>query len=75
MREFAVRLDAPVERVIERCASQGVNPGHPLGADYPEHADGLLVALTEQRTRADIDRLVTVLEAAVTAEREAVLQA
>jgi glycine dehydrogenase subunit 1 len=75
VREFAVRLDAPVERVIERCAAQGVNPGYPLGADYPEHADGLLVALTEQRTRADIDRLVTVLEAAVTAEREAVLQA
>ena len=75
VREFAVRLDAPVERVIERCAAEGVNPGYPLGADYPEHADGLLVALTEQRTRADIDRLVTVLDAAVAAEREAVLQA
>jgi glycine dehydrogenase subunit 1 len=72
VREFAVRLDAPVDRVIERCAAQGVNPGYPLGGDYPEFADGLLVALTEQRSKADIDRLVEVLGAAVAAEREAV---
>ena len=65
VREFAVRLDAPVDAVIERCAAQGVNPGYPLGADYPEYEDCLLVAVTEQRTREDIDRLVSVLEGAV----------
>ena len=70
VREFAVRLAAPVERVIERCAAEGVNPGHPLGPDYPEFADGLLVAITEQRSRGDIDRLARALEAAVAAERE-----
>src|SRR3954469_8814162 len=70
VREFAVRLAAPVDRVIERCAAEGVNPGHPLGADYPEFADGLLVVITEQRSRADIDRLASVLGAAVAAERE-----
>jgi glycine dehydrogenase subunit 1 len=69
VREFAVRLAAPVDRVIERCASQGVNPGYPLGADYDEHPDGLLVAITEQRSKADIDRLADVLGAAVAAER------
>jgi glycine dehydrogenase subunit 1 len=69
VREFAVRLDADVERVIEHCAAHGVNPGYPLGRDYPEYADGLLVAITEQRTRADIDRLAQTLQAAV---REAV---
>jgi glycine dehydrogenase subunit 1 len=72
VREFAVRLAAPVDRVIERCAEQGVNPGYPLRADYEEHEDGLLVAITEQRSRADIDRLAEVLGAAVAAEREAV---
>src|SRR3954464_7565017 len=70
VREFAVRIAGDVERVIERCAAEGVNPGHPLGADYPEFADGLLVAITEQRSRADIDRLASVLGAAVAAERE-----
>ena len=34
--------------------------------------DGLLVAITEQRSRADIDRLAQVLGAAVAAEREGV---
>ncbi|CAA9462121.1 MAG: Glycine dehydrogenase [decarboxylating] (glycine cleavage system P1 protein) [uncultured Solirubrobacteraceae bacterium] len=70
VREFAVSLDAAVEPVIERCAAAGVNPGHPLGADYPEHRGGLLVAITERRTRADIDRLADVLGAAVAAERK-----
>jgi glycine dehydrogenase subunit 1 len=72
VREFAVELGAPAAAVIARCREQGVNPGYPLGREYPEHADGLLVAITEQRTRAQIDRLVDVLGAAVAAEREAV---
>jgi glycine dehydrogenase subunit 1 len=71
VREFAVRLDAPVDAVLERCAAQGVAAGVPLGADYPELADGLLVAITERRSRADIDRLAEVLGAAVAAERPA----
>jgi glycine dehydrogenase subunit 1 len=69
VREFAVALEAPVERVIERCQAQGVNPGLGLTGDYPELGEGLLVALTEQRTREDIDRLAAVLEEAVAAER------
>ncbi len=72
VREFAVRLAAPVDRVIERCAADGVNPGYPLGTDYDEFDDGLLVAITEQRSRADIDRLAEVLGAAVAAERQAI---
>jgi glycine dehydrogenase subunit 1 len=69
VREFAVRLDAPVDRVIARCQDRGVNPGYALGRDYEEHPDGLLVALTEQRSRADVDRLADVLGEAVAAER------
>jgi len=71
IREFAVRVDADVHDVIERCAAEGVNPGYPLGADYEEHEDGLLVAITEQRTRADIDRLAEVLGRAVAGARRA----
>ena len=71
VREFALRLDAPVDRVIERCAAQGVNPGLALSRIGLEQ-DGLLVAITERRSRADIDRLAGVLGAAVAAERQAV---
>ena len=69
VREFAVRLDADVEGVIERCQRNGVNPGYALGRDYPELRDGLLVAITEQRSKRDIDRLAEALGGAVAAER------
>ena len=69
VREFAVSLDADVDRVVDRCQEQGVNPGYALHRDYPEHPGGLLVAITEQRSRADIDRLAEVLGAAIAAER------
>jgi glycine dehydrogenase subunit 1 len=48
-----------------------VNAGYALGRSYEEHADALLVAITEQRSREDIERLAEVLGAAVAAEREA----
>jgi glycine dehydrogenase subunit 1 len=72
VREFAIELDAPVGAVLARCREQGVNPGYALNRDYPEHENGLLVAITEQRTRAHIDRLADVLQSAVAAERQAV---
>jgi len=68
VREFALRLDAPVDRVVERCAAAGVNAGYALGRSYDEYSDGLLVAITEQRSRADIDRFAEVLGNAVAAE-------
>jgi glycine dehydrogenase subunit 1 len=74
IREFAVRLDGDVAAVKARCAQMGVNPGVDIQAltGREEDRGGLLVAITEQRTRADIDRLAEVLGAAVAAEREAV---
>ncbi|MBV9049555.1 MAG: aminomethyl-transferring glycine dehydrogenase subunit GcvPA [Solirubrobacterales bacterium] len=72
VREFAVALEAPVERVIARCQDQRVNPGYPLRREYPELPDGLLVAITERRSKGDIDRLAEVLAAAIAAERASV---
>ena len=42
-------------------ARRGSPPGYWLGREYPEYEDGLLVALTERRSRADIDRLADAL--------------
>jgi glycine dehydrogenase subunit 1 len=66
VREFAVRVP-DLDDLFERARAAGVNPGYRLGRDYPEYGDGLLVAITERRTRADIDRL-----AALVATREEV---
>jgi glycine dehydrogenase subunit 1 len=75
VREFAVSLGlsdlASVRRVLARCAGERVDAGYALGRDYPEHPDGLLVAISERRSRADIDRLAEVLGRALAAERAA----
>ena len=74
IREFALALDVDVSAVRRRCAREGVNPGLDIHALTGRESDrgGLLVALTEQRTRKDIDRLADVLGAAVAAERQVV---
>jgi glycine dehydrogenase subunit 1 len=74
VREFALRLDADVAAVRRRCAQAGINPGVDVQAlsGRAEDRGVLLVAITERRTRADIDRLAGALASAVAAEREAV---
>jgi len=66
-REFAVRLAAPVPDVLDRCAGEGLAAGYWLGKEYDEHGDGLLVAITERRSKEDIDRLADSLERAIKA--------
>ncbi|MGZ8622258.1 MAG: aminomethyl-transferring glycine dehydrogenase subunit GcvPA [Solirubrobacterales bacterium] len=68
VREFAIALDAPVDAVLGRCAERGIAAGYPLACDYPEHPDGLLVALTERRSAEQIDDLAEAIGAAVRAE-------
>jgi glycine dehydrogenase subunit 1 len=62
VREFAVRVP-DLDALCERARADGINPGYRLGRDYPEYEDGLLVAITERRTKADIDRLARVVAA------------
>jgi glycine dehydrogenase subunit 1 len=69
VREFALRLDADVAAVRRHCIARGVNPGVDVHALSGREEDRgvLLVALTERRSRADIDRLAEALSAAVAA--------
>jgi glycine dehydrogenase subunit 1 len=59
VREFAVGVP-DLDGLFKRARAQGINPGYRLGRDYPEYEDGLLVAITERRTKADIDRLAEI---------------
>jgi glycine dehydrogenase subunit 1 len=72
IRELALRLDGDVAAIRRRCAQQGVNPGVDVHALSGREQDRgvLLVAITERRTREDIDRLAGVLGAALAAERD-----
>jgi glycine dehydrogenase subunit 1 len=60
VREFAIRLP-DLDEVCERARAQGINPGHRLKYYYPEYEDCLLVAITERRTRKEIDQLASVI--------------
>jgi glycine dehydrogenase subunit 1 len=60
-KEIAFRTPIPARDVVTRAREHGVHPGYPLGRDYPGLDDVLLVALTEKRTPADVDRLAEVL--------------
>ncbi|HEV3400799.1 MAG TPA: aminomethyl-transferring glycine dehydrogenase subunit GcvPA [Acidimicrobiales bacterium] len=66
LREFAVRLPVPGEVVVERMAEEGFLAGVPLGDEYTDgKGGGLLVAVTERRTRAEIDAYAAALEKVV----------
>ena len=54
-------LPRPAREVIREARALGVHPGYAVGRDYPGLDDVLLVAVTEKRTPADIDRLADVL--------------
>ncbi|MFL5951594.1 MAG: aminomethyl-transferring glycine dehydrogenase subunit GcvPA [Gaiellaceae bacterium] len=62
-KEFAVRVGRNAKEVVSAASGHGVQPGYALGRDYPGLDDALLVAVTERRSPADIDRLVEVLTA------------
>ena len=60
-KEFAVRVGRSAKEVVRGARERGIHPGYALGRDYPGLDDALLVAVTEKRTQADVDRLAEVL--------------
>jgi glycine dehydrogenase subunit 1 len=60
-KEFAVRVGRPAREVVGAARERGVHPGYALGRDYERLDDALLVAVTERRSPADVDRLASVL--------------
>jgi glycine dehydrogenase subunit 1 len=59
-KEFVVRAKgSSVEALIEKAQAQNIFAGVSLGQWYPQFSDCLLVAVTEKRTKAEIDRLAT----------------
>jgi glycine dehydrogenase subunit 1 len=68
LREFAVRLPTAPHLVVDRMAEEGYLAGVPVGLSNgrvsvePEDHDGLLIAVTERRTRSQIDGFAAALE-------------
>jgi glycine dehydrogenase subunit 1 len=64
-KEFTLKLPKPPERVAARLAKDRILAGVPLKAFDRKLADCLLVAVTEKRTREEIDVLAAALAKAV----------
>ena len=60
-KEFVVRTDRDVDRVLSHCRERGILAGVPLGQWYEEMADCFLVAVTEKRTKEQLDALIEAL--------------
>jgi glycine dehydrogenase subunit 1 len=57
-KEFVIRdRQNRVDELLNQTLAAGFLAGVPLGQWYPEMKDCLLVAVTEQRTRYEIDAL------------------
>jgi glycine dehydrogenase subunit 1 len=64
-KEFTLRLPASPERVVARLARQGILAGVPLKPFDRRLGDCLLVAVTEKRSREEIDTFADALAKAV----------
>ena len=61
-KEFVIRdADNRVDELLKAALDQGFFAGVPLGQWYPDMKDCFLVAVTEKRTKQEIDRLVQTL--------------
>jgi len=60
-KEFVVRSRRPVKEVLAACRERGILAGVPLVRFDDGYSDCLLVAVTEKRTREEIDALVSAL--------------
>jgi len=61
-KEFLVDTPLPATEIIYRLSQKGVLPGIDISSLDPEET-GLLIAVTEKRTRAELDRFVELLRA------------
>lgn len=56
--EFVVKLNKPVKEINQMLLQKGIIGGYDLGRDYSELANHMLIAVTEQRSKEEIDTLV-----------------
>lgn len=65
VKEFALSVTGDVPKLLKELRGQGYHAGLALGRWYPTMTDGLTVAVTEKRTKAEIDALAGAMKAAL----------
>jgi glycine dehydrogenase subunit 1 len=62
-KEFALKVRGDVPALLRNLQAQGYFAGLHAGRWYPDRQDTLIVAVTEKRSRAEIDGLVGAMRA------------
>jgi glycine dehydrogenase subunit 1 len=60
-KEFTLRVPSDPVNLLAKLRKAGYHAGLPLGRWYPQLADCISIAVTEQRTQAEIDGLAAAL--------------
>ncbi|WP_283244340.1 aminomethyl-transferring glycine dehydrogenase subunit GcvPA [Wansuia hejianensis] len=61
-KEFAIKSDIDADKIIADLRKEDIIGGYHLGIDYPQLNNSILYAVTEKRTKEEIDKLSSVLE-------------
>lgn len=59
--EFIIKCNQPIKEINKQLLRKGIIGGYDLGRDYPNLKNHMLVAVTELRTKAEIDTFVSEL--------------
>jgi glycine dehydrogenase subunit 1 len=60
--EFAVTSSVEADKINQKLLEENILGGYSLQKDYPQYKNGILYAVTEKRTKEEIDILSSVLE-------------
>ena len=61
-KEFAVTSSVEADKINQKLQEEKILGGYSLEKDYPQYKNGILYAVTEKRTKEEIDILSSVLE-------------
>lgn len=62
-QEFALTGDVDIKKLNEKLLENGILGGYELGKDYKEFENGVMICVTEKRTKEEIDELARIMEA------------
>ncbi len=60
--EFAIKITKPVSEINHKLLSENIIGGYDLSKEYPEIENGMLIAVTEVKTKEEIDNFASRLE-------------
>jgi len=60
-KEFVIQTPRPAKEIIQKAVDQAIYAGIDLGTYFPERKNQLLIAVTEKRTKEELDKFVEFL--------------